>query len=480
MDDNDKKTVYSYHTFLLPFRWEDLNMDKFVKKLNISDNGWSEILWNKEKNFFDADCDRRIEYNEYQYFHENVRNAIYGNENNDIVRNFAFRYKYFTDNGVPISFVIKKEKEWTLKVNAIRLKLYNTGVGILIYELENYNYKDIEDVLKINEYGRRIAIPYVSVFNNSCSLIADVIEITGIAKCEFSNEIAKFTDKNVNYNFISPIITEILGKNFTFKDENNKIKCHVIGDDRMFVCCLFDNDSFCQDLTIWDSTNKKYAWEMDCIEKTHWNQSKLYEFVFIDGDGISCIDRNMRLELLKKALYTRFSEYNPETPKDRTNYGTITAVTHHSFVCVPTYSGEIATFLTMRIQMAIIVLTQRASIISLAHRASKLSQKFQNNEKILDKQIPKIQKLQEEYVAFQNQLLFFEITAQEQGVELYKLFQESLYVPNEEDKLKQQLSNLHEIANLYGERKSNTMMSRLAIIGGVLALLQVLVPFFRS
>ena len=486
---------YSYHTFLFPFRWDgrtDNILDDFTEKLD--PKKWNQMDWDERKGCFDKTRDRRIEYNEYEYFHENVRNAIYGSSSNldtqypadrlsdsDVVRNFIFR------NAEAAVFEIKKGKaKWELKLNAIRLKIFNTGVAILIYELENYDKRSMEDVLKINEYGRRIDIPYVSDYDNSCSLVADYVTIRNKDSsgnidpqivCKFKDEIDKFNSSNVNYRFISPIIMDVLGDSFKFSGEventdnsaDSTICCHVIGDDRMFVCCLVEDKSFIKEITVWDNEKQKYAWEIDCIEKPYWEQSKLYEFAFIDGNGISCVDRNERLCLLKKHMYTRFAEYNLELEKDpkekRTLYGTFAVITHHSMVCATNFVGEVTPFLTMRIQMVILTLAQRASIIALSNEASRLAEGFDDNSKVGKNQIKRIKKLREKHVAFQNQLLFFEITAQEQGVEVYDRLQESLYIHRESEKLEQQLQNLHEIATLISDQRLNQLLKWIAIVG---------------
>ena len=495
MEEQTDKKVYSYHTFLFPFRW-DMNavkgtaakgtraandMNAFVKKLDVSQNGWTELKWND--GCFDEYRDRRIEYNEFEYFHENVRNAIYGTDSNDIMRNFSFRPKWIKEHShsdKPILCIIKKGDDgWRLELNAIRLKIFNTGVGILIYELENYEHRSMEAVLKINEYGRRIDIPYVSSdYDNTCKLVADTIEITDIAMCNYADAINGFSKEKAKYDFFSPVITNVLGNNFTFNNEAGKVQCHVIGDDRMFVCCLVEDIPFIKEVTVWDDKKQKYAWEIECIEKPYWKQSKLYEFVFVDGTSITCINRNERLRLLKKHLYTRFAEYNleleAEEHKDKDKYGTITAVTPHSMVCAINFPGEINPFLTMRIQSAILVLAQRASIIALCHEAAALAAAFDCNGKVSLKQVKDIRKLHEKYVAFQNQLLFLEATAQGQGVEMYKRLQESLYISQQEEKLERQLQNLHEIANLNGNRRLNRLLTWIAVIGGIIAVISLI------
>ena len=103
-------------------------------------------------------------YKQYHYFNPAARNAIYAHEeaNSEIVWNYTYdmseaqedwlRTRKTADNKA--EYVIKHgETEYHLKVNCIRLKLFNTGIGIILFELENYLYPACEDVLKINDFG---------------------------------------------------------------------------------------------------------------------------------------------------------------------------------------------------------------------------------------------------------------------------------------------------------------------------------------
>lgn len=45
----------------------------------------------------------------------------------------------------------------------VRLKLFNTGIGILILELCNDLYRSFKSVKDINELGRHISLPYIAL-----------------------------------------------------------------------------------------------------------------------------------------------------------------------------------------------------------------------------------------------------------------------------------------------------------------------------
>lgn len=463
----EKETAYSYHTFLFPFIFEDIDFDSVEKKLN---NCWIPFNTNDVN-----DCkhilynDKRILYNENQYFHHCVRSALYM-DNEKVVKNYIYK---FTSSS---TYSIKKgELTYSLDVIAIRLNLYNTGVAVLIFELENNTHRSIDDVLKINEYGRRIFIPYISN-ENSCSLIADKIELKGIEECDFTEKLKNYSKLKAEFDNFSPIISRLLGDNFNFEQKaTNEIKCVPIIDDRMFVVSCVNDNNFIKTFAIWDNEKKCYAWERDCIEKPYYEQSKLYQYVFIDTGDVTCIDRNMRLSLLKDCLYTRWCEYNPELEFP---YGTIYGITNHSFVAAINWDGGEIQFLTMYTQMAILTLVQRASLISLTRYAAKFSPKFNKNRRLSSKDIRNIQKLQERYVAFQNQLLFFEVTPQEQGIELYQLLHKALYISDEKEKLESQLHNLYEISESNQSQKLNNIILCLTILSIGLGVFQIVMDLF--
>ena len=112
------------------------------------------------------------------------------------------------------------------------------------------------------------------------------------------------------------------------------------------------------------------------------------------------------------------------------------------------------------------VLAQRTSIISLARKAGKLSTEFNADGRVTRREIREITKLQERHVAFQNQLMLLEVTAQEQGIDNYRLLRKSLYIDEEADQLERQLHNLYEITNTNATDRLNFWMIVLSVVGG--------------
>lgn len=85
--------------------------------------------------------------------------------------------------------------------------------------------------------------------------------------------------------------------------------------------------------------------------------------------------------------------------------------------------------------MAILALAQRSVLLMLEDEAAEISNSFSDENVISHEELEEIERLQEKYVKIQNQLLLSEITVQEQGVELYEMLREQLYIKKNMDDL---------------------------------------------
>ena len=180
----NKRKPYSYHTFMYPFRWAkressnymtELSRDEFEKVL--CDNNWQKYdmitadnrLRSVEKN--EDILQQRLDYQAYQYFNSATRKALFRGDG-QIVHNFVYDRERVHNKAKYI--ITAKEKKYELAIENIHLKLFNTGVGILILETEYYgdvpktvtgNQENVkkslteikrQSVRAINEYGRRL------------------------------------------------------------------------------------------------------------------------------------------------------------------------------------------------------------------------------------------------------------------------------------------------------------------------------------
>ena len=471
---SEMERPYSYHTFLLPFEIEGKNSEKLNSEKIVTDVlnkiYWIEISDKGDKNASfkavilknneierEKETLQAIAYNQEQYFHENVKKAIHNYGGNNIVREFIFNFQNDNVDKLLINIVKENKDEdekkttyirYTLNVSNIRLKVFNTGVCILILELNNSRHRNFESIKEINSLGRQISLPYIA---EDSSKIACAKDITW----EFlynDNNTYSFKEKNEDF-WKNPegrenvYMLDLLDNMMIDKTKIEKYQIKPSIDDRMFTCCLIRDKDLSNTYKM-DYINE----EVNQTRKFKELSKSLYEYIYIDKEGdCSASTENFRKEILNNSIYHRWIEA-----------GTIYGVSHTSFVAITSesdYSETIITrpFLTQYVEIAILVLAQRASIL-------KFQKKIRGNLKNKE-----IQKIQSDYINYRNQLHFFEVSSQEQGIELYELIRKQLYIEREMEELEKNLKVLYEKSNI----DNANMFNRFGLFIGVIAILSV-------
>ncbi|HCO29373.1 MAG TPA: hypothetical protein DIT54_08225 [Lachnospiraceae bacterium] len=493
MDQSEKKTI-SYHTFYFSFTWDTkdkkIEFEKLVKKLNES-NVWKYD--NLENRHISAE-EIRWRFQAYQYFHEPVRKAILGDINQDnnisssVVRNFKYKD---LKKGEAKYYIEKNDKKYQLFLNDIRLKIFNSNVGILIFECENQEYDNLQDIKAINEYGRRVITPFLPIEEQGFQLCADKITVQiadGISfETDFKN-IFKYEEhlsiKKGLFQYIASFITQILSsENLKFTSyfdeqyEEDQIVIKSALDDRMYVCCLARSQQLANEAKKLQILSNKKEIEINDDEKNILKN--IYELAFIDtDDGDSCPTLARKIQILKKQVYDRWLEY-----------GTAYVVTHHSFLCITSDSegidlSVILPYLIIYSEMAALCLAQRASIILFQRELAKVTKNMGEikklelfrrrkwNEKALIR-------LQEKYIAFRSQIMFFEVTSQEQGVELYDMLRESLYIEREKENLDTQMGIAYEAATIRQGNKWTHWSVLIALLSFIVAIMALILEIIK-
>ena len=217
-------------------------------------------------------------------------------------------------------------------------------------------------------------------------------------------------------------------------------------DDRMFVCCLVRDDDYSDKIKKFNKNKGEYNYLSECYDREEKGLDiDLYKLLYVEKDA-SCQSATMRHELLKRSVYDRWIDW-----------GTIHGVTHHSLICLTSaYEGIINSvinpFLTQYVQIAVLTVVQRAVILLLSDEAAEVANGFAGEDEITQEEIKSIERLQARYVTAQNQLLLSEVTAQEQGVEIYEMLQEQLYIKKNMDDLHSEIGNLRDVADIANSR----------------------------
>ncbi len=159
----DNNQNFSYHIFMFPFRWDYLPKNKnninnvsFNRRTSLCEfhKLFKVLPGLKERNIFKFE--NELDYNEYTYFYDFARHAIYDDSNEIKDSNILTHYVFKLGNNPQYNIYLQDDEHYTLEIEEISLNVYNTGVGILRFQLKNNKYPELEDILKINECGRRL------------------------------------------------------------------------------------------------------------------------------------------------------------------------------------------------------------------------------------------------------------------------------------------------------------------------------------
>ena len=178
-------STYSFHAFMFPFRWKIANLVNrpFSEQIDLNrihyglSPNWERI------GIPPADKDESDDlYNERNYFYEFVHPSLYDdNSDNSIIRHFERREP---TKGTSATYRIvcgSNKKVYELDLWSININLYSSGVGVLSFYMNNTKYAEVEDILSINQYGRRVFPPFIADVQYR-SEVAHLIEIDGDRK----------------------------------------------------------------------------------------------------------------------------------------------------------------------------------------------------------------------------------------------------------------------------------------------------------
>jgi len=532
--------AWSYHTFILPFfaqvkRGNDFLPATFVPENDneslkeddsfgkiILDQAWHPISWFSvgEEEPMDVPSKSMIEsmvgmdnggdeiaklYNAFQYFTDPARDLGFGRSKKGtlpLVRHFDLRPGGKDEPLQGCKYVIEwKDYVYSLDLTRVRLVTYNSFVSILVMETE---YKQgphsLEDILRINEFGRHVNFPYLhkNLVRNDREkgntsthpVVADKIRITGLpgveAEADFIFDKQPWT-KELQFRHLMEPLKDLLSA-WSSRQASSE-RSHVsdeasflvnpVMDDRMFVCCLYRDSGYSDVLSTSRRTNEGY---IESAENGHLGEEpdddqdleqRLYAFTFIDSRFASCRSRSMLRELLDSALYDRWI-----------GWGTVHAVSDHSFVCLTSEDWDqtgaevVKPFNNMYLEMVIMALAQKASILRMSSEAAQVAGEFANSQTSL----AMVSSLQQRNALMQNQIVLSEVTTQEQGRDLYGMLRSQLGIEESNAELTDQVKYLYEMASAIAEtkrvedeRKTSRRFNAIAVGFGVFAIISTIV-----
>lgn len=460
-------SLYSYHIFYFPFRWslpseEDKILSEQVDLNHIPVSGfsmWERVKIDKnsrvvpiaEKEMQDA----RELFAERQYFFEFVHPVLYDikGEENPLINHYERREPKSKD----VFYNIKvKDREYSLRIDAMNLNLYSTGVGILSFYLvnEKEDQSSESDVRAINQFGRRIMPPHSGEFKpEERSMMATRIEIQGLTgtsrngeyeDCFDYSERATGCERGLDTVWRPAYFIESL-----ISDLSAELEVVPVIDDRMLLNCWYANNDL--------SRLVKYRGEN---EKSEFVKGKFwYKYVFVDdGNMDTCQNDGMKENLLKEATYFRWQKM-----------GTLFGISRYSLVALTDRSSFSTNVLGMHMRtiysrMFELIIVQRASMLRFSAEVTKVSALAGCRNKEVAQRINSLYK---EYIRFVNQIYFRSITLEDQGIEMYNMFMGQFASQDQIKDLDGEIEELHRYVMLLEDQKRNINgenLNRLAAI----------------
>lgn len=421
-------SVYSYHTFMFPFRWEN-------EPIDVENHGWKY-----QKFDISESCEA---YNEYHYFHEFVQRTLY-NDSDSVDRNDPSSYfeKKEYENQ-KFEFTIRVDQNTTrsidLIIDGVSLRTFETGVAVLSINLKNIEHRRFDDVLVINDFGRRLYPQFLA--NPKNENYADEVQNAFYPlDITFGSMVREdLAVRSISRFQLPTYITDLIGVS-TIKP---------LLDDRMFVISH-----------VMDSALSA-ALKHDYLDNEQW-----YKYVYVDSKSLSCQNSSMRKNALSLATYDRWSDY-----------GTLYGITRYSFVCVSDDSKFSHDVINQHIrrhyyQMMNLTLAIRASIIRFSNEVSTLS--TLKSQELSDK----VSDFYKRYIQFVNRMYFREVSPHEQGIELYTKVVDVMQVEKSIKDLDEEIAELFQYAEMKRQAELNEHMANISERGIPLMIAGIITGIF--
>ena len=359
---------YSKHIFIASFK-----LAKESREKNIDKNVWKEYFVD-DVNTVGELVDN---YANYNYFNKQARDLFnYETDNQDEVDSKVVNYKFAdidSSGKSKYKIIVKKDNDkvvdneeddskmnnyqksnyqkhnkYELNLDKIILKKYeieNEKIYLMMIYVTNNEYKRLLDIKNINQYGRRLYSPWISLdigngINTECpddlqiyigkDKIYSNYENSGKADLNYKNEeIFKynFDDKN-KYKSYSERLNSIRQKevndkndksiiknphkfnliqnilNYKKESKDKKIEIELINPDRMYVGFYVKNFLI--------GRIKKYSTRKQEYFYLYDNElsDQLYALAYIDGSDATCQSKVMRKKLLQETIYDRWIDCN--------------------------------------------------------------------------------------------------------------------------------------------------------------------------
>lgn len=460
---NELMNMYShesYHIFYYPFMWrlEDHSDDVLSAQVDLGqlcvkkNSGWKRHAEQSEDDMKDL-------FNEKNYFFKFVHGVLY--DDKDESKPHLMHHYERDVQGATYELQVKltdtTDARYSLKVDSVNLNLYSTGVGLLSFYLHNDdgvcfegkdgNWKqrmiDSQDVLRINQFGRRIMPPFYADIERRDEL-AKSIGIKGLPGLADETCYEDFGAYTINDSWKPACFVTAL-----LDDLATNLETSPVIDDRMYVMSWYKNgdalEQVCKDTVNYEHEDNNHFW---------------YRYVFVDSCEPTCQNGDMRKALLEQATYKRWQDW-----------GSVYGMSRYSLVLltneyVPDYL--LVYFRTTYARMVELTLMQRASLLSFSKEVTAVSN-LSDFKGTGDRLYGRIKSVYEEYIRFVNQFYYRDVTAQDQGIELYGMLHGVLKMDESVKDLDEDIVELYQYISMVDDNERNKKADTLNWIMGFFA-----------
>lgn len=502
--------------FMFPFGFEAKEF-KNIRKLFSGSQKWKAEDY-KVKNGLD--------YNEYIYFYEHIREILFcphdskNNRETDKPSYFKIDYKekdifYEVENTK-----IERPQCVSLKLQNIYLHLFETGVGVLIFEIIDDQSKHkhkytLSDYLFFLCNGRRVYVPFInpdakgedcfkSAFKRENAIekgeCASRIRIKEgdknlVLEEDFQKSLMEVTQRHkINTEKLSSQIP-VLGKNITYFLDINKTTEDVcfkyeksaywpLIDDRMFIHSFYSipkahnkkphsrfNKEFLERLKYFLNENTlefKFSQKLQEIKQV---ADVWYQLIHIDRSFPTCQNDYLLKKILGESSYNRWSNWGTFYGYSRFSSVMITDIKEAGFL----YNH----FKTMYYQIAILLFFYRGTLLSFSSRSKDLAReikKYKNDN--FDQIFKDLKGLNQDFIFFRNTYWFREVTAQDQGIEIFDLWSSKLRNRELFEDIQTEINGLYSYMDAVLEKDTARKIDTITILGGIFIPFSIVASLF--
>ena len=474
-----QEPLYSTHAFLFPFEWtyqksnsqlleDQTDLTRIEQLMALDPSHWERrASWLQPQSL--------VQFNELVYFYEFVRPVLYDSGDDASLQ----RHYYYKPPAELFEYIIEIQggKTYRLEIDDIVISFFNTGVGVLAFHLLNKDQKQSapQDILNINAFGRRVYPPFLSTnleLIGQQAFFQDDDWLRGLSNSQQFQNMAKAIRLEAD---LVPIIEEdflswVVNQNPEREPElvqkllpiplREEVNFAPVLDDRMFTVSWYGNTQLVQYL------------KGDAPEEGYKTNDWWYQYVFVDNDGPTCPNLPWRKELLTNATNPRWISAEK---------GTYYGVSRYSFVTLTKEMSDdffakvvCSHVQTMYYKISLLGLVQRACLLRFSQEVTAISQLPKKDPNIGTR----VSSLFKQYIRFVNKIYFREVTAQEQGIELYDILQNQMRLEKQVKDLEHEIQELHGYVSMLEEEKRNDKLDVLTYIGALFVVPSFLGTYF--